>query len=89
MPLDKMLVDEHWAAAGRQTDYEGSFICGIECFDTFYARTLVACLIAQGTAGACTNDVVCNVLGRSLRVVANDQPPVSGKRTVGYRRAVA
>lgn len=84
-----MLVNEHWAAAGGQTEHEWSFSCGIECFDTFYAWTLVACLTAQGTAGVCTNDVVCNVLGCSLRVVANDQPPVSGKRTVECRRAIA
>lgn len=84
-----MLVDEHWAAAGGQTEHERSFSCGIERFDTVYAWTLVACLIAQGTAGACTNDVVCNVLGRSFRVVANDQPPVSGKRTVECERAIA
>lgn len=43
----------------------------------------------KGAAGVCTNDVVRNVLGRSLRVVADDQPPISGKRVVEYRGALA
>ena len=89
MPLNEMLVDEHWAAAGGQAKYERSFSCGIECFDAFYAWMLMTCLMRKGAAGVSTNDVVRNVLGRSLGVVADNQPPVSSKRTVEHRRAIA
>ena len=89
MLLNEMLVNENWAAAGGEAEYKRPFNSGIECFDPFYACTLMACLIRKGAAGVCTNDVVRDVLGRSLGVVANDQPPISGKRTVEYRRALA
>lgn len=86
MPLDKVLVDENWAAAGGQTKYEWSFSCRTEGLDAFYyAWTLMTCLLCKGAAGVCTNDVVRNVLACSLRIVANNQPPISGKRTVEYR----
>lgn len=81
MPLNEVLVDEHWAAAGGQAKHKRSFSCRVECIDSFYAWTLMTCLKAKGAAGVSTNDVVCNILRRSLGIVANNQPPRSGKRT--------
>ena len=38
--LDKMLIDENWAAARRQTKHKWSLRCGIEGLNAFYASTL-------------------------------------------------
>lgn len=84
-----MLVDENWAAAGWQAEYKRSFSCGIEGLDAVYAWTLVTCLMRKGAAGACTNEVIRNVLGRSSGIVSNNQPPRRGKRAVEHGRTLA
>ena len=89
MPLNEMLVNGDRTAAGGQTKYKWSLSSGIECLDTLCAWTLTTCPMRKGATGVCTNDVVRNVFGRSLGVVANDEPPITGKRTFEYRWALA
>lgn len=82
MSLHKVLVDQDWAASRGQAQDKRPFWSRIEGFDAFYVLPLARFTSVQGIAGSLTNDIVGDILGRSLRIVSDDQPPRSGKRTV-------
>jgi hypothetical protein len=71
MALDKMLVDQDGAASSRQAQNERSLRSRVEGFDAFYVKALAGCETTQGSK-SCTNDIVCDVLGRSLRIVSDN-----------------
>jgi hypothetical protein len=76
MSLDQTVVDENRAAAGGQTEHKGlvgSRIKGVDALFCAAVSRVDAC--ARGLGVSRTNNVVCGVLRRSLRVVFDDQPP--------------
>jgi hypothetical protein len=69
--LNKVLVDQDGAASRGQAEDEGLLWRWIESSDAFYARPLEGFVPVQG-GQMCTNDIVRNVLGRSLRIISNN-----------------
>jgi hypothetical protein len=69
--LDQMFVDQDGTASSRQAQDEGSLGSRVEGFDAVYVEALADCETAQRSM-RCTNDIVRDVLGRSLRIVSDD-----------------
>ena len=82
--VNEVLVDQDGTASCRQAQDEGLLRSRIKGFDALYAWTSTDYVSMQGGARR-TDDIICNVSGRSLSIISNNQPPVSGKRAARIR----